>query len=80
MLVMKGQHTEFNRLLGLGMNCFSKRQGTGECAVTAATGHSDDKQQSALTKTERELALSRLKGGRKERVGWGMRRMTSVLW
>ncbi|UIV47862.1 hypothetical protein H6S10_09280 [Escherichia coli] len=26
MLVMNGQHTEFNRLLGLGMNC-SQRQG-----------------------------------------------------
>ncbi len=39
----------------------------------------DDKQQSALTKTERELALSRLKGEEKERVA-GYARMTSVLW
>ncbi|WP_032271619.1 tail protein, partial [Escherichia coli] len=31
----------------------------------------DDKQQSALTKTERELALSRLKGEEKERVRLG---------
>ncbi len=39
MLVMNGQHTEFNRLLGLGNELLQQRQDC-ECAVTAATGHS----------------------------------------
>ncbi|WP_425357468.1 phage tail tape measure protein, partial [Escherichia coli] len=48
--------------------------------ITVISGHDkpqppgcllDDKQQSALTKTERELALSRLKGEEKERVRLG---------
>ncbi|TKT26030.1 hypothetical protein DXX78_000010 [Escherichia coli] len=52
------------------MNCFSSVR-TGECTVTAAAATLDDKQQSALTKTERELALSRLKGEEKERVRLG---------
>ncbi len=39
MLVMNGQHTEFNRLLGLGNETASAASGTGECTVTAAAGH-----------------------------------------
>ncbi len=39
MLVMNGQHTEFNRLLGLGNELLQQRQGLGECTVTAAAGH-----------------------------------------
>ncbi len=39
LLQMNVQHTEFNRLLGLGNELLQQRAGTGECAVTAATGH-----------------------------------------
>ncbi len=80
MLVMNGQHTEFNRLLGLGNELLQQRQGLVNVPLRLPQATLDDKQQSALTKTERELALSRLKGKKKSVSGWGMRRMTSVLW
>ncbi|WP_314732165.1 phage tail tape measure protein, partial [Escherichia coli] len=68
MLVMNGQHTEFNRLLGLGNELLQQRQGLVNVPLRLPQATLDDKQQSALTKTERELALSRLKGEEKERV------------
>ncbi len=80
MLVMNGQHTEFNRLLGLGNELLQQRQGLVNVPLRLPQATLDDKQQSALTKTERELALSRLKGEEKSVSDWGMRRMTSVLW
>ncbi|WP_275066444.1 phage tail tape measure protein, partial [Escherichia coli] len=67
MLVMNGQHTEFNRLLGLGNELLQQRQGLVNVPLRLPQATLDDKQQSALTKTERELALSRLKGEEKER-------------
>ncbi len=79
MLVMNGQHTEFNRLLGLGNELLQQRQGLVNVPLRLPQA-TPDKQQSALTKTERELALSRLKGEEKSVSDWGMRRMTSVLW
>nr|EEC8063082.1 phage tail tape measure protein [Escherichia coli] len=60
MLVMNGQHTEFNRLLGLGNELLQQRQGLVNVPLRLPQATLDDKQQSALTKTERELALSRL--------------------
>ncbi len=39
LLIMNGQHTEFNRLLGLGNELLLQRQGAGECTVTATTGN-----------------------------------------
>lgn len=80
MLVMNGQHTEFNRLLGLGNELLQQRQGLVNVPLRLPQTTLDNKQQSALTKTERELALSRLKGEEKSVPGWGMRPMTSVLW
>ncbi len=71
MLVMNGQHTEFNRLLGLGNELLQQRQGLVNVPLRLPQATPDDKQQSALTKTERELALSRLKGEEKERVRLG---------
>ncbi|EHV22765.1 tail length tape measure family protein, partial [Escherichia coli DEC4F] len=65
MLVMNGQHTEFNRLLGLGNELLQQRQGLVNVPLRLPQATLDDKQQSALTKTERELALSRLKGEEK---------------
>ncbi len=38
MLVMNGQHTEFNRLLGLGNELLQQRQGLVNVPVTAAAG------------------------------------------
>ncbi|MCM4412977.1 phage tail tape measure protein, partial [Escherichia coli] len=60
MLVMNGQYTEFNRLLGLGNELLQQRQGLVNVPLRLPQATLDDKQQSALTKTERELALSRL--------------------
>ncbi|WP_280137683.1 phage tail tape measure protein, partial [Escherichia coli] len=71
MLVMNGQHTEFNRLLGLGNELLQQRQGLVNVPLRLPQATLDDKQQSALTKTERELALSRRKGEEKERVRLG---------
>ncbi|ELH0045458.1 phage tail tape measure protein, partial [Escherichia coli] len=71
MLVMNGQYTEFNRLLGLGNELLQQRQGLVNVPLRLPQATLDDKQQSALTKTERELALSRLKGEEKERVRLG---------
>ncbi|ENB9123126.1 phage tail tape measure protein, partial [Escherichia coli] len=65
------QHTEFNRLLGLGNELLQQRQGLVNVPLRLPQATLDDKQQSALTKTERELALSRLKGEEKERVRLG---------
>ncbi|HBA8432649.1 TPA: phage tail tape measure protein, partial [Escherichia coli] len=71
LLVMNGQHTEFNRLLGLGNELLQQRQGLVNVPLRLPQATLDDKQQSALTKTERELALSRLKGEEKERARLG---------
>lgn len=71
MLVMNGQHTEFNRLLGLGNELLQQRQGLVNVPLRLPQTTLDNKQQSALTKTERELALSRLKGEEKERARLG---------
>ncbi|WP_410994692.1 phage tail tape measure protein [Escherichia coli] len=65
---------------GAGYELLQQRQGLVNVPLRLPQATLDDKQQSALTKTERELALSRLKGEEKSVSGWGMRRMTSVLW
>ncbi len=72
MLVMNGQHTEFNRLLGLGNELLQQRQGLVNVPLRLPQATLDDKQQSALTKTERELALSRLKGEEKRACPTGV--------
>ncbi|MBK4136751.1 phage tail tape measure protein [Escherichia coli] len=71
LLVMNGQHTEFNRLLGLGNELLQQRQGLASVPLRLPQGTLDDKQQSALNNTERQLALSRLKGEEKERARLG---------
>lgn len=71
MLVMNGQHTEFNRLLGLGNELLQQRQGLVNVPLRLQQATLDDQQQSALNNTERELALSRLKGEEKERARLG---------
>ncbi len=71
LLIMNGQHTEFNRLLGLGNELLQQRQGLVNTPLRLPQATLDDKQQNALNNSERELALSRLKGEARERARLG---------
>ncbi len=71
LLSMNGQHTEFNRLLGLGNELLQQRQGLVNVPLRLPQATLDDKQQTALNNSERELALSRLKGEARERARLG---------
>ena len=71
LLIMNGQHTEFNRLLGLGNELLQQRQGLVNVPLRLPQATLDDKQQTALNSSERELALSRLKGEARERARLG---------
>ncbi|EIC4512616.1 phage tail tape measure protein, partial [Escherichia coli] len=51
LLVMNGQHTEFNRLLGLGNELLQQRQGLASVPLRLPQATLDDKQQSALNNT-----------------------------
>ncbi|END4042355.1 phage tail tape measure protein, partial [Escherichia coli] len=59
LLIMNGQHTEFNRLLGLGNELLQQRQGLASVPLRLPQATLDDKQQGALNNTERQLTLSR---------------------
>lgn len=80
LLIMNGQHTEFNRLLGLGNELLQQRQGLVNAPLRLPQATLDDKQQTALNNSERELALSRLKGKPVSVPDWVMLRMISALW
>ncbi|HCO6566578.1 TPA: phage tail tape measure protein [Escherichia coli] len=71
LLIMNGQHTEFNRLLGLGNELLQQRQGLVNVPLRPPQATLDDKQQTALNNSKRELALSRLKGEARERARLG---------
>ncbi|EFM5245259.1 phage tail tape measure protein [Escherichia coli] len=71
LLIMNGQYTEFNRLLGLGNELLQQRQGLVNVPLRLPQAALDDKQQNALNNTERELTLSRLKGEARERTRLG---------
>ncbi|WP_161538438.1 phage tail tape measure protein [Escherichia albertii] len=71
LLIMNGQHTEFNRLLGLGNELLQQRQGLVNVPLRLPQAILDDKQQTALNNSERELVLSRLKGEARERARLG---------
>lgn len=71
LLRMNGQHTEFNRLLGLGNELLQQRQGLVNVPLRLPQATLDDKQQTALNNSKRELALSRLKGEARERARLG---------
>ncbi|EFK66030.1 phage tail tape measure protein, lambda family [Escherichia coli MS 124-1] len=71
LLIMNGQHTEFNRLLGLGNELLQQRQGLVNVPLRLPQTTLDDKQQTALNNSKRELALSRLKGEARERARLG---------
>ncbi|WP_415333171.1 phage tail tape measure protein [Enterobacter hormaechei] len=68
MIMMNGQHTEFNRLLGLGNQLLMARQGLANVPLRIPQADLDKKQTDALEKSRRDLELSRLKGEAKERL------------
>ncbi|WP_220756274.1 phage tail tape measure protein [Escherichia coli] len=68
MIMMNGQHTEFNRLLGLGNQLLMARQGLANVPLRLPQVDLDKKQTDALEKSRRDLELSRLKGEAKERL------------
>ncbi|EJD6421926.1 phage tail tape measure protein [Citrobacter freundii] len=68
MIMMNGQHTEFNRLLGLGNQLLMARQGLANVPLRLPQTDLDKKQTDALEKSRRDLELSRLKGEAKERL------------
>ncbi|MCM7029926.1 phage tail tape measure protein [Enterobacter hormaechei] len=67
-IMMNGQHTEFNRLLGLGNQLLMARQGLTNVPIRLPQADLDKKQTDALEKSRRDLELSRLKGEAKERL------------
>jgi len=71
LLMMNGQQTEFNRLLGLGNSLLMARQGLAEVPMRLPQADLNQKQSDALEKSRRDLALSKLKGEEKERARLG---------
>ncbi|MEC9668755.1 phage tail tape measure protein [Escherichia coli] len=71
LLRMNGQHTEFNRLLGLGNELLQQRQGLVNVPLRLPQATLDDKQQDAIKRSKQALELSRLKGEEKERARLG---------
>ncbi|MBA8064554.1 phage tail tape measure protein [Citrobacter freundii] len=68
---MNGQHTEINRLLGLGNDLLRTRQGLANIPLRIPQADLTSKQTDALAKSRRELELSRLQGEAKERARLG---------
>ncbi|HHG0552545.1 TPA: phage tail tape measure protein [Klebsiella pneumoniae] len=71
LVMMNGQHTEFNRLLGLGNNLLMARQGLVNAPMRIPQADLTTQQQTAIEKSRRDLALSKLKGEDKERARLG---------
>lgn len=68
LLIMNGQHTEFNRLLGLGNALLMSRQGLVNSPLRSPQADLNTKQVDAVEKSRRELELSRRKGEERERL------------
>lgn len=66
LIMMNGQHTEFNRLLGLGNNLLMARQGLVNAPMRIPQADLTSQQTNAIEKSRRDLALSKLKGEAKE--------------
>lgn len=67
LVMMNGQHTEFNRLLSLGNNLLASRQNLQNVPFRLPTAQLTDKQMDALNRSEREKQLSSLSGLEKVR-------------
>lgn len=68
LLRMNGQHTEFNRLLGLGNTLLMAHQGLVNAPLRVPQVDLNSQQTAALEKSRRDLELSKLKGEEKERA------------
>lgn len=62
LLLMNGQHTEFNRLLSQGNNLLASRQGLQNIPFRIPSAQLTTKQQDALNKSDREVQLASLSG------------------
>lgn len=71
LLIMNGQHTEFNRLLGLGNSLLIARQGLAAAPMRMPQAEISGKQANALEKARQDLELSKLKGEARERARLG---------
>ncbi|HHJ4523854.1 TPA: phage tail tape measure protein [Citrobacter freundii] len=71
LLIMNGQHTEFNRLLGLGNSLLIVRQGLAAAPMRMPQAEISGKQADALEKARQDLELSKLKGEARERARLG---------
>lgn len=67
LLRMNGQHSEFNRLLSLGNDLLSVRQGSVSFPFRIPDATPTDKQKDALEKSRQDLEISKLKGEARER-------------
>lgn len=71
LLMMNGQHSEFNRLLGLGNSLLAARQGLVVAPMRLPQAEISGKQADALEKARQDLELSKLKGEARERARLG---------
>lgn len=71
LIMMNGQHTEFNRLLGLGNNLLMARQGLVNAPMRMPQADLTSQQTDALEKSRRDLDLSKRKGEDRERTRLG---------
>lgn len=71
LIMMNGQHTEFNRLLGLGNSLLAARQGLAVTPMRIPQAEISGKQADALEKARQDLELSKLKGEARERARLG---------
>ncbi|HDS9331038.1 TPA: tape measure protein [Klebsiella pneumoniae subsp. pneumoniae] len=71
LIIMNGQHTEFNRLLGLGNNLLMARQGLVNTPMRMPQADLTSQQTNALEKSRQDLELSKLKGEARERARLG---------
>lgn len=66
LLMMNGEHSRFNQLLGLGNQLLMERQGLVNVPMRMPQADLTSQQTNALEKSRRDLALSKLKGEAKE--------------
>lgn len=62
LLMMNGQHSELNRLLSLGNNLLSARQGLANIPIRIPDAQLNTNQQNLLDKSRQAVELSKLKG------------------
>lgn len=71
LLMMNGEHSRFNQLLGLGNQLLMERQGLVNVPMRTPQADLTSQQTNALEKSRQDLELSKLKGEAKERARLG---------